>query len=140
MVPTIAATISTASKTTASLSDAKNSKIGLRCHAGCSAEFEVAMRDRHIPRGKCLLQGGTRCPQHVGRINAALPPGFGRAILWELNLASSAISFPPSSEKPIHLGWAPEDGTRCKKQIRDQREIFTCAAGGSNLDPRGATS
>src|SRR6266566_3363934 len=70
MVPAIAATMSTASKTTASFSDAKNSKIELRCHAGCSVEFEVAMRDRHIPRGKCLLQGGTRCPQHVGNKSA----------------------------------------------------------------------
>src|ERR1700693_825646 len=36
--------MSMVSKTIASLSDAKNSKIGLRCHAGCSDEFEVTMR------------------------------------------------------------------------------------------------
>src|SRR5207237_4429174 len=101
MVPAIAATMSTASKTTASFSDAKNSKIELRCHAGCSAEFEVAMRDRHIPRGKCLLQGGTRCPQHVGNKSA------DSAKLSCLrrpanNLAPSAIDLPSSSEKPIH--------------------------------------
>ena len=43
-VPAIAATMITASRTTASLSEAKNSKIGLRCQAGRSDEFEVAMR------------------------------------------------------------------------------------------------
>src|SRR6266540_1792827 len=35
--------MSTASKTTASLSDAKNSKTGLRCHAGCSVESEFTI-------------------------------------------------------------------------------------------------
>src|SRR5436190_16566395 len=92
MVPAIAATISTASKTTASFSDAKNSKIELRCHAGCSAEFEVAMRDRHIPRGKCLLQGGTRCPQHVGNKSAD----------------SAKLFMPEPSEQPCAFGdWSP---------------------------------
>src|SRR5438552_17627105 len=48
--------ISTASKTTASLSDAKNSKSGFRCQAGCSDEFEFAMRRRYLPRGEAVLQ------------------------------------------------------------------------------------
>src|SRR5438874_13242126 len=48
--------ISTASKTTASLSDAKNSKSGFRCQAGCSDEFEFAMRRVHLPRGEAVLQ------------------------------------------------------------------------------------
>jgi hypothetical protein len=123
MVPAIAATMSTASKTTASLSDAKNSKIELRCQAGFSAEFEVAMRDRHLPRGKCLLQGGTRCPQHVGNKSA-----------------DSAKLFMPAapSEQPCAFGdWSPivfgeadppplSDVARkaLQKAIREQCETF----------------
>src|SRR5579884_2052704 len=53
----MAATMITASTTTASLSDAKNSKTGLRCHAGCPDELVFAMPERHLPRGKCPLQG-----------------------------------------------------------------------------------
>src|SRR5437660_6737815 len=120
--------MSTASKTTASLSDAKNPKIGLRCHAGCSAEFEVAMRDRHIPRGKCLLQGGTRCPQHVGNKSADSAKFFMPAAPSDQPCAFgdwSPIVF--GEADPPWLG--PEGETRCKKQIREQREIFTCAAG-----------
>src|SRR5215216_4762967 len=56
MVPAIAAMISTASKTTANLSDAKNSKTELRCQAGWLDEFEFAMRRRHFPRGAAVLQ------------------------------------------------------------------------------------
>ena len=32
--------------------------------------------DRHIPRGKCLFQGGTRCPQLVAKNGSASSEAF----------------------------------------------------------------
>ena len=67
--------IRTASKTTASLSEAKNSKTGLICQAGWSDEFEFAMR-RSISSARTRVRSNRRW---IGRsagdakINATSP-------------------------------------------------------------------
>jgi len=48
-------------------------------------------------------EGGTRCPQHVGKRMRLGRLNFMRAIGISRHLAPSAICLPSSSDKPIHL-------------------------------------
>src|SRR6266404_624890 len=85
----------TASRTTASLSDAKNSKIGLRCQAGCWDEFEIAMpRSTHSAR-RMLASRWNALSSTRWQTNAQPLPD-------EQYLAPSAINLPSPLERPIH--------------------------------------
>src|SRR4051812_20020621 len=90
MVPLIAATIRTARRMTASLSDAKNWKTGLRCQAGRADEFEVAMR------------GGTSCARSDAR---STPLRLQPAPVPRLKIVSAGPAFPAFSDR---LGIRPD--------------------------------
>src|SRR4051812_23918102 len=60
MVPTMAATISTARRTTASFSEAKKCATGCRSHAGRELEVELAMQTGAIFREE-LLAFNSQC-------------------------------------------------------------------------------
>jgi len=73
-----------------------------------------------------------------------LPPGFGRAILWDSILRLSAISFPSSSDKPIHLAERLKVervvlNALLKTDPRAARNFSPAEPHGPDLDPRGAT-
>src|SRR5260370_41974994 len=76
--------ISTASKTTASLSEAKNSKTGLLCHAGCSDEYEFAMRRSissartRVRSNQITVEAGVPAPQ--GQPEKPTPPTQRRSV------------------------------------------------------------
>src|SRR5919197_6571097 len=70
----------TASRTTASLSDAKNSKIELRCQAGRWDEFEIAMpRSTHSASWLCASRWNALSSTRW-QISAPMAPNFSS--LW----------------------------------------------------------